>query len=374
MWEYWRTGTVLPQFCVCEGIFHDHGVPLNIQLERVCSWSSSFFIKTAVVKHWHLLKLFPFHFSPWVLSLWHEWDVALHRSPCRVPGNAEVLIQEHRGCRLPSLTPGYICHLFWQASEDTKDWNCETPVVLFSFGFWEDLQTPFWVSVLWNSAEDSCKKHLGMMSSVHRVSAQAFNLWGSVRAVVLLLINTCRFRSQLGAASPAGKLTFLAEVDMESQCVWRAEFLRTHRSDPAASCHQAGLRHAVQCRDGWSTQRWDWPGVGAPGLKPLRHLFCMSTSFGRGLFWWTTTSADILCLISAGSNFQQWAFTLLYQIKEGQRFLPMKMIICCNQIISQPSFWHEKQPQILQSCEVTKNFLPLLDHVGASLLNSLQLC
>lgn len=135
MWEYWRTGTVLPQFCVCEGIFHDHGVPLNVQLERICSWSSSFFIKTAVVKHWHLLKLFPFHFSPWVLSLWREWDVALHRSPCRVPGNAEVLIQEHGGCRLPSLTPGYICHLFWQASEDTKDWNCETPVVLCFFRF-----------------------------------------------------------------------------------------------------------------------------------------------------------------------------------------------------------------------------------------------
>lgn len=54
------------------------------------------------------------------------------------------------------------------------------------------------------------------------------------------------------------------------------------------------------------------------------------------------------------------------QIKERQYFLPMKIIICCNQIISQSAFWHEKQHEVVWSYKVIKHFFSVLNHLSAS--------
>lgn len=54
------------------------------------------------------------------------------------------------------------------------------------------------------------------------------------------------------------------------------------------------------------------------------------------------------------------------QIKERQYFLPMKIIIRCNQIISQSAFWHEKQHEVVWSFKVIKHFFPVLNHLSAS--------
>lgn len=61
------------------------------------------------------------------------------------------------------------------------------------------------------------------------------------------------------------------------------------------------------------------------------------------------------------------------QIKARQYFLPMKMIICCNQIISQSSFWLEKQIEVIWSRKVIVSLFPVSNHFSASFLNLLRL-
>lgn len=60
------------------------------------------------------------------------------------------------------------------------------------------------------------------------------------------------------------------------------------------------------------------------------------------------------------------------QMKERWYFLPMKMMICCHQIISQSSFWHEKQVKVVWSHTVRKYLFSVSNHFSASFLSHLQ--
>lgn len=53
----------------------------------------------------------------------------------------------------------------------------------------------------------------------------------------------------------------------------------------------------------------------------------------KWLFQWTTFCASALCLISAGSSFQQSACTRLFPAQTRHYFLPLKMMVHCNHII-----------------------------------------
>lgn len=61
------------------------------------------------------------------------------------------------------------------------------------------------------------------------------------------------------------------------------------------------------------------------------------------------------------------------QTEERQDFLPMEMIIRCNQTISRSSFWHEKQIEVVWSHKIINCLFPVLNHFSASFLNHLQL-
>lgn len=61
------------------------------------------------------------------------------------------------------------------------------------------------------------------------------------------------------------------------------------------------------------------------------------------------------------------------QTEERQDFLPMEMIIRCNQTISRSSFWHETQIEVVWSHKIINCLFPVLNHFSASFVNHLQL-